>query len=268
MLMRIGARIPLLVEATRCACGRSRPLHEAGKIAWDCGDHHSACAARGAGDLAHNTVNTHGLAQMARAAHIPTRIEVRGGYGHMANTAAGGSQSRPDLVLYGFPNMGTKTTVDLTLTTVVSGLNAGESTTRTDAAAKTTAHSADQAEAAKQSSYARRHPEHFGAAFRGLAYEHHGCPGKDMDCFLRQVATYHVLGHGTIGADKDREQKIQYNRFITKWRQRLSTTLQRALAQRILTLTRGHHPSGGYQDHDYEAGMGDQSYPHNRRAGG
>ena len=38
----------------------------------------------------------------------------------------------------------------------------------------------------------------------------------------------HVLGHGTIGADKDREQKIQYNRFITKWRQRLSTTLQRA----------------------------------------
>ena len=93
-------------------------------------------------------------------------------------------------------------------------------------------------------------------------------PGEDMACFLRQVATYHVLGHGTIGADKDREQKIQYNRFITKWRQRLSTTLQRALAQRILTLTRGHHPSGGYQDHDYEAGMGDQSYPHNRRAGG
>jgi len=129
MLMRIGARIPLLAEATRCACGRSRPLHEAGKIAWDCGDHHSACAARGAGDLAHNTVNAHGLAQMARAAHIPTRIEVRGGYGHMANTAAGGSRSRPDLVLYGFPNMGTKTTVDLTLTTVVSGLNAGESTT-------------------------------------------------------------------------------------------------------------------------------------------
>jgi len=36
----------------------------------------------------------------------------------------------------------------------------------------------------------------------------------------------------------------------------------------VLTLTRGHHPSGGYQDHDYEAGMGDQFYPHNRRAGG
>jgi hypothetical protein len=133
----------------------------------------------------------------------------------MANTAAGGSRSRPDLVLQGFPNMGTDTTVDLTITTVVAGLNAGESTTRTDAAAKTTAHSADQAEAAKQSSYARRHPAHFGAAFRGLAYEHHGCPGKDMDRFLRLVATYHVLGHGTIGADKDREQKIQYNRFIT-----------------------------------------------------
>ena len=26
--------------------------------------------------------------------------------------------------------------------------------------------------------------------------------------------------------------------------------------------------SGGYQDHDYEAGMGDQFYPHNRRTGG
>ena len=57
----------------------------------------------------------------------------------MANTAAGGSRSRPDLVLQGFPNMGTDTTVDLTLTTVVAGLNSGKSTARTDAAAKTTA---------------------------------------------------------------------------------------------------------------------------------
>ena len=56
-----------------------------------------------------------------------------------------------------------------------------------------------------------------------------------MDRFIRQVATYHTLGrpHGTIGAKKNREQKIAFNRFITKWRQRISTVVQRAIAYRI-----------------------------------
>eukprot|EP00232_Nephroselmis_pyriformis_P004436 CAMPEP_0182910612 /NCGR_PEP_ID=MMETSP0034_2-20130328/36424_1 /TAXON_ID=156128 /ORGANISM="Nephroselmis pyriformis, Strain CCMP717" /LENGTH=110 /DNA_ID=CAMNT_0025046997 /DNA_START=555 /DNA_END=888 /DNA_ORIENTATION=- len=48
-----------------------------------------------------------------------------------------------------------------------------------------------------------------------------------MDRFMRQVATSHALGHGTIGAKKTREQKIAYNRFIIKWRQRISTAVQR-----------------------------------------
>ena len=58
-------------------------------------------------------------------------------------------------------------------------LNLLSSHTRTDEAAQTTAHSADQAEAAKLASYACRHPVHFGAAFRGRVFEHSGCPGKD-----------------------------------------------------------------------------------------
>ena len=82
---------------------------------------------------------------------------------------------------------------------------------------------------------------------------------------MRQVATYHDLGQGTIGAKKNREQNIAYNRFITKWRQRISTTVQRAIAYRIVVLTRGGHPSGGFQDHDYEAGMEGKSYAHSRR---
>ena len=69
--------------------------------------------------------------------------------------------------------------------------------------------------------------------------------------FMRQVATYHALGHGTIGAKKNREQKIAYNRFITKWCQRISTAVQRAIAYRIVVPSRGHHPS----DHDHAAGM-------------
>ena len=55
---------------------------------------------------------------------------------------------------------------------------------------------------------------------------------------MRQVATYHALRHGTIGAEKNREQKIAYNRFVTKWRQRISTAVQRAIAYRIVELTR------------------------------
>jgi len=51
-----------------------------------------------------------------------------------------------------------------------------------------------------------------------------------MDRFMRQVATSHALGHGTIGAKKTREQKIAYNRFITKWRQHISIAVQRAIA--------------------------------------
>eukprot|EP00232_Nephroselmis_pyriformis_P002006 CAMPEP_0182906606 /NCGR_PEP_ID=MMETSP0034_2-20130328/33861_1 /TAXON_ID=156128 /ORGANISM="Nephroselmis pyriformis, Strain CCMP717" /LENGTH=87 /DNA_ID=CAMNT_0025042311 /DNA_START=477 /DNA_END=740 /DNA_ORIENTATION=+ len=86
-----------------------------------------------------------------------------------------------------------------------------------------------------------------------------------MDRFMRQVATYHTLGHGTIGAKKNREQKIAYNRFITQWRQRISTAVQRAIAYRIAVLSRGSHPSGGFQDHDYEAGMEGKSYAHSRR---
>ena len=60
---------------------------------------------------------------------------------------------------------------------------------------------------------------------------------------MRQVATYHAPS---------------LNRFITKWRQRISTTVQRAIAYRIVVLTSGGHPTGGFQDHDYEAGMEDE----------
>ena len=81
LLARIGARNPALMEATRCACGRTRPTDENGAAAWDCGDHHRACAARGVGDVAHNTVNTQGVVQMARAANIPTTVKVPGGNG-------------------------------------------------------------------------------------------------------------------------------------------------------------------------------------------